>query len=112
MLAFLWNDCNVCLDPLEHIYDTPTHYIRIYTAYDGDKWLSGHRVFNKKDGQYFGSSSPVCRNSKKSFDSERQAIIHELRLFLGWWDLPEKVKKVIREHLTNLCQLSLFYPNV
>ena len=108
MQVFNWNDCNVCLNPIEHIYDTPAHYIRIYTACDGGRWLSGHRVFNKKDGQYFGSSAPVCGNSKKFFDNERQAISRELRLFLGWWDLPETVKKVIREHLANLSQLSLF----
>lgn len=103
-----WNEHNVCTNPDVHNFDTPTHYIRINTAFDGGLWFSGHDVFSKRGSKYFGSFSPVSRISNKLFNDENQAIRYELRLFLGWWDLPETVKKVIREHLANLSQLSLF----
>lgn len=103
-----WNEHDVCTNPDVHNFDTPTHYIRINTAFDGGKWLSGHDVFAKPGAKYFGSFAPVSRISNKFFNDEKQAIRYELRLFLAWRDFPENAKKVVRMHLCNVSQLSLF----
>lgn len=108
MKVFDWNDCNVCINPNIHIFDTNRHFIRIHTAFDSGKWLSGHEVYYKPGAKFFGSFYPVSRNSLDVFESEKMAIIHELRRFLKWRDFPQKDKEEIKSKIFDLSQLTLF----
>lgn len=100
---FIWNVHNVCINPHRIEINSDNGYVVVKTASAHGKWFVG-ADYSYRDN---GGGSPCYYDIKKSYNSEKEAIIAGFKSLLKR-KLSNYLLTSIKEKLFEQRQLSLF----
>jgi hypothetical protein len=112
MKEYIFNDCDVCVNPNEHYIDADKIHCTIKTMESSRGWSGAFDVF----GPTYGCGGPVTAEDYDDFFPSEQELISTMAQkiidYLNVADVPDKVKSIVNK-LKDLVkpqpiQLSLF----